>query len=341
MFETSINPWSVTELEFPSARPAPDKLRFLLNYAILAPSGHNTQPWLFKVGADCVEIYADKTRALPVVDPGNRELIMSCGAALFNLRLALRHFSYRSEVEILPDAAQPDLMARVRIGDKAAPDSAEDLLFAMISQRRTNRQAFADRPIPTSLLSELQKTAEEEGAWLHIVEGGAARQLVADLITVGDYLQGKDVKFRRELETCIRPEGSSAREGIPTYALGKGGAEAYFAPLAASGHTNGAEDRQLAEGLPVLAILGTQANSPRDWLTAGQALARVLLRARADDVWASFLNHPIEVAGLWTELHDITKRAGFPQFLLRLGFAADSVVPQPTPRRTVDEVLIQ
>ena len=84
MFETSINPWSVTKLEFPLARPAADQLRFLLNYAVLAPSGHNTQPWLFKVSDDYVEIYADKTRALPVVDPGNRELIMSCGAALFN-----------------------------------------------------------------------------------------------------------------------------------------------------------------------------------------------------------------------------------------------------------------
>ncbi len=346
MFETGINPWHITELDFLTERSQSDKLRFLLNYAVLAPSGHNTQPWLFRVGEDWVEIHADKSRALPVIDPGHRELIMSCGAALLNLRLALRHFGYQPRIELLPDSVQPDLMARVLVGDNAAATAEEDSLFAMIPHRRTNRQAFADRPVPPSLLAELQAAASAEGAWLHIVESAAARRLVADLITVGDYLQGKDLEFRRELEACIRPARSSEREGIPTYALGEGGAPAYVAPLSASGHlsvsghSDGAEDSQVAAGLPVLAVMGTEANHPRDWLLAGQALERVLLRARADEVWASFLNHPVEVAGLWPELRGITGRGGFPQFLLRFGYAADSAVPQPTPRRTVDEVII-
>ncbi len=208
----------------------------------------------------------------------------------------------------------------------------------MIPHRRTNRRAFAERLVPSALLAGLQAAALCEGVWLHIIEGGDARRLVADLITVGDYLQGKDVEFRRELTACIRTARSSAREGIPDYALGEGGMATYVAPLATV-HNNGGGEHLLAD-LPVLAVLGTNGNQTRDWLLAGQALERVLLRARTDEVWASFLNHPIEVAGLWPELRKITGRNGFPQFLLRFGYAADAAVPQPTPRRTVDEVLI-
>ena len=88
------DPWEVFEADFPKTRDAGEKLRFLLNYAVLAPSGHNTQPWLFKVRNSEVELYTDRTRGLPVVDPEDRALVISCGAALFNLRAAVRHFGY-------------------------------------------------------------------------------------------------------------------------------------------------------------------------------------------------------------------------------------------------------
>ena len=78
----------MSALEFPEGADAAEKLTFLLRYAVLAPSGHNTQPWLFRVAGDAVELYADWTQALAVVDPEDRALTISCGAALFNLRVA-------------------------------------------------------------------------------------------------------------------------------------------------------------------------------------------------------------------------------------------------------------
>jgi hypothetical protein len=93
------DPWKVSEGEFPKSGDAEEKLLFLLTYAVLAPSGHNTQPWRFRVRANEVELYADRTRGLPVVDPEDRTLIISCGAALFYLRVAIRHFGYADEVE--------------------------------------------------------------------------------------------------------------------------------------------------------------------------------------------------------------------------------------------------
>ena len=36
------NPWAITEQDFPVAGSVEEQLRFLLGYAILAPSSHNT-----------------------------------------------------------------------------------------------------------------------------------------------------------------------------------------------------------------------------------------------------------------------------------------------------------
>src|SRR5215471_7151832 len=90
-----IDPPAVTEADFPAAGTAAQQLRVLLNYALLAPSEYNTQPWLFRIYDNCVDLYADPSRRLPIVDPDDRELIISCGAACQNLRIAVRHFGYQ------------------------------------------------------------------------------------------------------------------------------------------------------------------------------------------------------------------------------------------------------
>jgi hypothetical protein len=67
--EAPLEPWAISEDGYPASTDARERLRFLLGYAVLAPSGHNTQPWLFRMRDQAVELYADRTRALPVVDP--------------------------------------------------------------------------------------------------------------------------------------------------------------------------------------------------------------------------------------------------------------------------------
>src|SRR5690348_5596754 len=94
----NLTAWDIDENEFPVAGSSAEKLRFLLRYAVLAPSGHNTQPWRFVVHDDTVDLWGDRTRQLPRADSRNRELIISCAAALLHLRLAIQHFGYSSEI---------------------------------------------------------------------------------------------------------------------------------------------------------------------------------------------------------------------------------------------------
>lgn len=333
------DPWKVPEDAFPKSGESEEKVRFFLNYAVLAPSSHNTQPWLFRVRGGEVKLYADRTRGLPVVDPEDRALSISCGAALLYLRVAMRSFGYADEVKILPDADNPDLLARIHLGPEREATDEDVLLFGSMKMRHSNRGPYESSAVPEELLSALQEAAREEGAWLHLAVDEETKRAVAALIAEGDRIQLADKRFRRELASWVHPNRTKSRDGIPGYAFGFGDLMSLAGPFVIrtfdTGRGQAAKDRELAEGSPVLAILGTKEDTPPEWLAAGQALAKVLLRARAEDVWASFLNQPIEVPELRPRLSELSGQKGFPQLLLRMGYGSSV---RPTPRRPVDEV---
>lgn len=335
-----LDVWNVNEDTYPAQGSAEEKFRFLLQYAILAPSSHNTQPWLFKFADDRLELYADRTRALPVTDPEDRELIASCGCALFNLRLAMRYFGSLEQFVILPEGTKSDLLASVGLGSPYNATPEEHQLFRAIPKRHTNRMRFEDRQVPDPLLVDLQAAARLEGAALQVLRGETRRTALVDLIAEGDRIQMSSKNFRRELAAWVRANQSPARDGIPGYGFGfsdiisVGGP--FFIRTFDLGGFTAARDRELADGSPVLAAICTEGDAVADWLAAGQALARVLLRARVDGVSASFLNQPVEVDELRPKLRDVLGTTGFPQLLLRFGYGPEV---KATPRRTVDEVL--
>jgi len=90
-------------------------LRRAAAQATLAASVHNTQPWRLVVAAGTLEIHADWTRKLSVLDPSGRQLLISCGCALFNARVALAAAGYQADVERFPDPSRPDLLARLSL----------------------------------------------------------------------------------------------------------------------------------------------------------------------------------------------------------------------------------
>jgi hypothetical protein len=338
---SALDAWTVSPLDYPDLGTWADKLKFLLRYAILAPSTHNTQPWLFHIRGEELDMYADRTRVLHTMDPDDRQLIMSCGAALFHLRVAMQHFAYRADIKTFPDPADPDLLARVRLGRGGEASLEERSLFKAIRTRRTNRQPFSDDPVPEALLMSLQEAAQKEGALLCIVARQEERFAVAGLIAEGDRIQWANKRFRLELAAWMHSNGNEHHDGIPGYAQGMNDLLSCAGPIVMRtfdmGEGQAAKDRDIALHSPILAVLCTESNTPEAWLAAGQALDRVLLQARVENVWASFLNQPIEVPDLRERLRAVIAQPGCPQLLLRLGFGSDV---KPTPRRNVEGVLI-
>lgn len=333
--------WSVSEHEFPRDGTVNEQLRFLLNYAILAPSGHNTQPWLFRLADDGIDIYADRRRALPVVDPSDRELTISCATALFHLRVAMRHFGMDPVVNVLPPRDHSDLMARVRPGAAHEPTLNDHRLFMAIKKRRTNREPFDDRAVPSPELNHLEMAARNEGATLHVARQDSLKRDLAALIAEGDRRQASNPSFRRELAAWIHSNRSKSRDGMPGSAFGFGDLLSLAGPFVIRtfnwGGGQAAHDQQLAEGSPVLLVLTTPGDDPLHWLRAGQALDRVLLQAQAYDLHASYLNQPIEVPALRPRVAKLLETDEHPQLILRMGYGS---AVDPTPRRPVRDVLI-
>lgn len=303
--------WTIAEDDYPAGGTAAERLRFLAGYAVLAPSVHNIQPWRFRLTGERIELRADRSRALPVRDPDDRELLLSCGAALFHLRLALRRFGHAGEVVLWPDTADPDLFARLGFGPAAEPTAEERMEFAAIPHRRTHRGPLASRPVPTAVLTELRVLAAEEGAWLHLVESEPERAALVALIEEADRVQAADPALQQELPARVREQAPPA------------------------GDAGGASGVPLAADAQVLAVLGTDHDTPRAWLKAGQALARMLLRAQSYGLYASYLNQPVEVPATRVRLPALLGREGHPQLVIRFGYGEP---PPPAPRRPLAEI---
>ena len=309
-------------------------LEALIQAATLAPSSHNTQPWLFRIDGEQIALLADRTRALPVNDPNDRELTISCGCALLNLRVAAAAAGLDALVKTWPDAVDTDLLAQVHF-KQAKVKSALAALQPMIAQRRTYRERFAATAVDSATVRELVAAAKGEGATASVLEGDEPRLAAAALVAEGDAMQWANPSWRRELAAWMHPRRRGDGLSLPALAV----------PVAQivvrtfdMGHGVGAKDRQLADESPLLLVLSTEGDMPRDWLAAGQALQRLLLEGVHLGLQASYLNQPVQVAVLRQKLQNLTGRPGYAQVLLRIG--TPTQVKPPPPRRPLSEVLI-
>jgi len=340
---TTFQPHSIFAGDFPAAGTPQEKLRFLLDYAILAPSSHNSQPWRFRLHGEYVELHADRARALPIVDPQDRELIISCGAALGHLQVALRRFGYTGNIQVFPDPTNRDLLACIGLGETHLPTSHDERLFQSLFARHTNRNAFHKEYIPEEIVARLEAEAKREGVWMDVVPEGERREALAQCIAQADRDQLADPRFRRELASWIRPHAadpSLPQDGMPSESLGMPGLIADVGPFLVRTFDTGvlisARDRQLTINSPLLVVFGTEEDTPLAWLQTGQALSDLLLYVTTEGIVSSFMNAPLEVAELRAQVGEALRREGYPQLVLRLGYSDPTA---PSPRRPLSDVL--
>ncbi|MER7367551.1 Acg family FMN-binding oxidoreductase [Nonomuraea wenchangensis] len=303
--------------------------RRLLEAAGRAPSVLNTQPWRFRVvHGEFVEVLADRDRRLRVSDPRGRNLHVSCGAALFNLRLAMRTAGHRPMVWLLPSPEEePDLLAAVRMGAELPVPAEHRELYDLIPVRRTNRLPFYDRALPRPVMAELRLAAAREGAALLPLDRHAMSDTLGYAAVAEDELAG-DHDYRAELAAWTMP--GARYDGVPGHAHGPH-ALRDPSPVRDFGRQ---EYTARFEERPQLAVLVTAGDRPADWLRAGQALQRVLLVAARHDVSASLLNQSLDLRDMCGR-RDPHHRRGHPQAVIRLGYGP--YVPG-TPRRPAAEL---
>jgi nitroreductase len=320
----------------PAALIRPGEATFLVATAARAPSVHNTQPWRFVVGERSIELHADPGRKLRV-DPLGREMLISCGAALFGLRLAVRSLGYEPVVVLEPDPARLRLLARVTLAPGLPPTPMESQLLQAMPHRHTHRGQFEADPLPPGLIPALQHDAFAEGARLAPVDRPAEYEQLAEILAKVAPRQDAGSDARADLRRWTRSTAGIARDGVPAQAFAAEPGEAH-GRLRQRDFDLGRGFGQLTDDGPPPAItlaLLTPGDRRADWLIAGQALHRVLLHAASKWVFAGIFTQPLEAAAIRELIRDRLELPGNVQMLLQLGIARTA---QATPRRSPADV---
>ncbi len=335
--------WAIQPKDFPIEAGLPAQLHFLLGYAILAPSGHNTQPWLFEVGESHIDIFADRSRALPVVDPEDRELTISCGAALGMLEIAARRFSLIMRLAFQPTAHDRAHLARAHFTTGKATSPADMAVFDAIIARRTDRRLFRLDPLPEGFAPSCAEAGKALGVDIRIIEDDEQRRAIAGLIAQGDRIQFDDPKFRKELADWVHSKTLGNHDGMSGAAFGMPDILSAAGGLAIRTFDMGngiaaADEDKVMFGSPTLMLLAAD-ETVVGWLNTGRVLAMISLLATQHGLGHSYLNQPIEIGTLRQILGGIAQADQKSQILLRLGYPGTDQPLAPAARRPVAEVL--
>ncbi|MFF7527415.1 Acg family FMN-binding oxidoreductase [Streptomyces pseudovenezuelae] len=306
----------------------------LARAASLAPSPHNSQPWFFAEEGhnQGFEVHLDGGRRMPLTDPLGREAVIACGAALFNVRVAIRQLGFRPVVDLLPAPGDSSHLAHVGFAAHLPSAPEEELLARAMPHRHTHRGRFGAESVADTLLAELHEQARAEGATLQIVDDPDQLALVAELVRTAEDAHRADFGHVTELERRVGPYGvpvEACREH-PDATLLPG---RDYLSLARSRLLSA---RNRGRGTGTVVVLSTAHDHRQDWLRSGQALQRVLLYAAAHEVMAAFHTQPLELPALRARLRAEFTAGRYPQVVLRLGR-----VPQPRTWRTQRRPLVQ
>ncbi len=319
----------------------------VIELARTAPSIHNTQPWLFHAEGDVLTLLYDDDRRLTVLDPDARSLTISCGAALYLARLGLRLQGFDSTVAIPPAFEGPTReLARIHVTPGSPVTTEEVVLEHAARSRHTQRGAFDPTPIDIETVESMRDAVQEEGAWVRVLSTSEEQVGLAVLLARADDAERQEEGYADELAAWTnRP--ADASDGLTAEAVA-----AVHAPRPSSlrlrefGDADGDEpdpagdnsdDQPPPAEHPLVAIIGTDADTRFDWLLAGQAMCSLLLHAGVDGVQASPMSQVVDQPWTRRRLASELGCVGYPQMVLRLGHAQPG--PQ-TPRRPVDDLIV-
>jgi len=331
--------WDVQEADFPSTGTLFDQLKFLLRYAVLAPSGPNTQPWKLSIKDNEVSLIADFARSLPSLDPTNRTLYLSHGCLLANTLIAAEHFGFGYDVKCLPDGVSGEKTAVIQFSEKGNEHRFPDL-FQEITKRHTNRKPYESQPIEPEKIRMLKDCIDRAGFRLDIISDIEGKSSIADILARSQKIQLGNKDMRKELAKWIRPNTSDLKDGLPGYSFGYSDFESYlgsfiFGTFDISSSRTRIETANM-KASPAVSILSSDSDEKSTWIKAGMLFETMFLTATKLDVMFDLFSQPVAIPELRQEMAEMLD-IKYPQLLIRMGYAQ----PQKhTPRRPIEEVLI-
>lgn len=310
----------------------------MIEAAIKAPSGHNTQPWKFKMFEDRIEIIPDYTKTLDIVDANNRELFISLGCATENLTIAASNLGYESILEI---ANTGDIKIHLNKSDILA-----DPLFTEIDKRQTNRNVYESKIIADNILQRcLQVMPKEDKIHIYSWQNSSTQfDTLAKYIMEGNIRQLEDQNFKDELKSWMRYNNKSAEstnDGLSYDVFGAPNLPQFISKPIMSSFLNSKKqnktDKAKIESSSHFILFTTTDNDVQTWIRLGMYMERFILNLTKENIVHSYINQPCEVEELRNNLSkELFLNNETPQILLRIGYGKAAAYSR---RKSIDEVI--
>jgi hypothetical protein len=288
--------------------------------AALAPSVHNTQPWVLEFHDEHISLYERLDRALPHHDPVGRDRLISCGAAVENAVSAMRILGWLPAVRLRHDPAQPDEVARITVTGRAEPSDVERRRHQAISDRHSHRGPFAGRAVENDLRRELLGAHTVDGVGLRALADPEEVAALARLVSHSALVLRADHAYQRELTAWTAP----VREPMPGAGVSSATRRVSTLPWAGLVRRTTAipDIGFLADRLSreFLVLVETPDDGRHDHVRAGMAAEQVWLAAVDAGLAGSLLTQPFQLPEVRAGLVEKLALSGFPQLLLRFGY---------------------
>jgi len=316
-------------------------LERLIEYAIKAPSGHNTQPWHFTIGEGEIHIHPDFNRALPVVDSDNHALYISLGCAVENIVLAASHYKMRADVSISQKDNEPHF---ITISVESGSTIEKDELFDYISERQSTRNEYTSQKVPEADLNELSNSFELEGIELIILTEESEIDELEPLIIEGSNKQFRNKEFVEELVDWFRfskAEAEKKGDGLWIKSMGLPNMPRFIGNIVMKHFVTAKSEakrwKKLIDATSGFALFVTDKNDVHHWVRLGRAFQRFGLTATKLDISHAHVNMPCEELEVRKELAaKFNLGSKHPLLLIRFGYSE----PMPySSRRDLEEVL--
>lgn len=314
----------------------------MLEKGIKAPSGHNTQPWKFKINRNNIEIYPNFEKSLPVVDKTHRELFISLGCAVTNICITANQLGYSYQREIIAKNDE----TFIRIGLKRE-EVKKNPLFLQIDNRQTNRSVYKTQLLSMDTIDRLRRLNLTPSVSVHFYENGTEDfYKLSNFIYEGNTILFRNKGFRRELLNWIRfndKDIEKHKDGLGYNVLGSPSFPQWIGRSIVRSflrsNTQNKSERAKLLSSSHLVLLTTLGNTPKDWILAGESLELFFLKCTELGVSVAFCNQPCEVETLSQKLRkEMNVNNNYPMLLMRIGYS--SSMPYSV-RKPLEEVMIE
>ena len=300
---------------------------FMIEQATKAPSGHNTQPWLFHICEDSIEIHPDNRKTLHVVDRNRREMFVSLGCATENLCIAAGSIGYASKVNVSEEGI-------ISIELHSVDNQKKTLLSGQITRRQTNRSIYNGKQIPEKVIRELLTLEKEEYIGIYCWQKQSIEfNKIRDYVLVGNKIQMSDSCFKNELKSWMRfnkRDEQQTLDGLSYAVFGAPNLPRWLSRLIMGtyltpGMQNKSDEKKVNSSSHVV-LFTVKNDSIPEWIQLGRTLEHFLLKTTEAGIATAFINQPCELKVLAEQMqceviHQTGKEKRIPVVLLRMGYA--------------------